>query len=342
MLQNKETKETASEEKGQAQEQPSDSSETTAPQGDAKIDPAKEYVINKNGDTMLGGDILNQMGRGRLAQEIQSKSDKQAAEMEKMQKQLSIFQAEKAERENRERIENLLKERGISNLAPTVTKETNTDTWFTEEEETPAQPDIDMEKIARRIEAVSGKVTKENLGDVKTLVKELVAEELNTQEAERDKNTHVKRAFETARGVRFDKLKDELGLDDGATNRILDLQDAAKYREIEARSLFESDQPAAANEKIQEAMSYEDTAASLRANAIVEKRESDKIREAELAIESGIMPGIKDAKPEERKTNWTRAEIQKARSDAVKEAIEAQKAYDKHLKNLAEAKRARG
>ena len=301
----------------------------TAPLEPGKIDLAGEFIVDKKGSTVLGSELISGYQRGRMFDKTQSELQKLQTEHKQVQADLETERQEKAElaavaakSEQAQVVAQQLEAMGIKASGKGVSERSvpEEDAWLTEPKA--PEPTIDSQQVARLIQTTAKEAAQESLGDVEKTVTGLVQQELQRREAERARQEKVKQFVQQARSARADRLREELGLEDEAIDRIIKLEDAAKVKAAAAEHLVGQDDIETAGNEWDTAMAYEDTAMKMRADAKVEFDKAQRGAELNEQLISGRFPGLPQEKETERKINYNEKDRQAQRKKMVDLAAE--------------------
>lgn len=298
-------------EKGLSEQQTSDkglsesqTSESAASQEQSGvIDVSKEYVVDKKGTKLLGGDIRAAVGNRTRVPQLQAERDSARAELEKLTTEKAELaqkvQQMQKETEKKQMLDDLLEASGLKKQ-----EKSSEDDFFTPADETPT---IDPEKFSRQMETMVTKLLDDRLGDARKTIQQMNQEERERTRAEREQKDAVHTLLSNARQSLATQLKEELDLDDTSISRIIKLQEGAEGKKEEANLLMAAGKSDEAYEAWREAKAWEDTAIDLRAKALAGKRESDRAKELAEQLETGQFLNVEGEieVPEEEKIDWT-------------------------------------
>lgn len=293
-----------------------DVEQTDPKQGDGVLLDLKQLYVY-NGKEMLGADVINDMGRGKLASKLTSdlhKAQTQIEELQTVADENLALRAKLEEIERREQMEAFVKETMPASKAVSTPGQT-ANNWLTGEEEMPVAPPLDTKLIAQQIDTATQKAIGTQNLDIEAMIEKSVAAMFEKQNAEQKQQQTLNTYHKNTVSARVESLKSELGLDEATADRIVKLKDASMLRQMEAKALVGQGAIEAANEKWTESVAYEDAATDIHAKAIVAHQQEQRRLEIEQQLETGDFPALEKDKPTKRKRLWNKQE-KKERQDA--------------------------
>jgi len=266
--------------------------------GRIKIDPAVEYLMPDGKTSMLGVQVLGQMGRGAQADSWQSKHDQLAVQLQQLGsvaverdaafEQLAAIQR-KAE------MEQVIQDRMPQSQPPA--QQQAGEFWDGDQgTNPPAQPSLTAHDVTQIVTDVFDQrfaaSNEQNVGDRTTQIANAVRDVFNQQQQNQAILERDKQWAANTRQERISHYKNNIGLSEEAATAIVDKVAASQAYELEGRMAHAGGDQQAAYAAWQNSQSLRDSTVEDLAKGMIAKQEADRQADLEQQLENGEFTGV--------------------------------------------------